>query len=55
MIQYVIVEDKDGVEHKGCLEAHGILAEDELVTIKTYKGTYLSGFIVEILGENDVR
>ncbi len=54
MIQYtVIIEDKDGNEVKGTLETPRILEEDQLVTVKNYRGTYTSGFILEILGEKD--
>ncbi len=52
MIQYiVIVEDKDGNEVKGSIETPRILEEDQLVTVKNYRGTYTSGFILEILKE----
>ncbi len=53
MIQYtVIIEDKDGNEVKGSLESHKILVEeDQLLTVKNYRGTYTTGFLLEIVGE----
>ena len=55
MIQYtVIIEDKDGNEVKGSLESAKILyEEDQLLTVKNYKGTYTTGFLLEILGEKN--
>ena len=49
----VIVEDKDGNEHKGFAETQWQIKEDDLVTIKMYNGRYLSGFVVEIIGEGN--
>lgn len=47
----VIIEDKNGDEVKGEVDSPNILQEDQLVTVKNYKGTYTSGFILEILSD----
>jgi hypothetical protein len=56
MIQYtVIVEDKDGNEVTGSLESLKIITEeDQLLIVKTYRGTYVTGFLLEIIGEQHV-
>ncbi len=52
MIQYtVIIEDKDGNEATGTVETPRLLEEDQLVTVKNHRGTYTSGFILEIVKE----
>jgi hypothetical protein len=55
MIQYtVIVEDKNGNEVRGTLESPKIITEeDQLLTVRNYKGTYTTGFLLEILGEKN--
>lgn len=57
MTQYtVIIEDKDGNEVAGHYESPAILVEnDQFITVKTYKGSYISGFLLEILTEKEAR
>jgi hypothetical protein len=53
MLHTVVIEDKNGVEFKGVVDSAKRPSEDDLVTIKSYSGKYVSGYIIEIIGGRD--
>lgn len=47
----VVIEDKNGDEHRGKTTTTWPVKEDQLVTVQIHNGRYVSGFVLEILGE----
>ncbi len=49
----VIIEDEDGIEHKGDVISNFSVDIDHFVTIELYNGRYAGGYIIELLGESN--